>query len=742
LESMNDHQNAKAHEVYASGGFENRTARGRDLEAEARAFEKLAAALAASPAEALQRILEASLELCRAHSAAIGLRGADTNSNVPRWEAFAGQLRYSNTAPPLGVPSSACASILNSRHVRHFSHPASEHPELGRLSHQIVEALAAPIESEGVAVGALWVFFHDTSRRFDPEDARALAQLAIRAAIAQRLRTHTRQAEHSRYLHERRLALLWQSAEVLLTAGDPDAMLHRLFDQIREDLEIDTYFNFMVAEGGESLSLASCAGITAQEAEKIGHLEFGQAICGAVARQRVSIVATHIQESSDPKVQLVRGYGIRAYACNPLMSQDRLLGTLSFASHTRDSFSVEDLDFFRIISRYVAVAYERLTLIDGLREADRRKDEFLAMLAHELRNPLAPIRASVEFLKRKAPNPGLRSAHGIIERQVGNMVRIVDDLLDVSRVTQGRIELQCAQVTLGMVLDQAIEAVRPALQEADHELRVNVAEDPIVLNADPARLTQVFANLLDNAVKYTPRGGRITVQALREGNQLCVTVEDNGAGIPKEMLPRVFDLFTQADRTLQRSRGGLGIGLTLVRKLVELHGGTVDGASAGENQGSRFRVRLPLATVPGAVAANSGLREQSASHSSCHERILIVDDNQDAADSLAVLLRGDGHSVHVVYDGTQALTSVRELRPSVVLLDIGMPGMDGYQVCRQIRRDPVAVTIKIVALTGYGQPADKERTQEAGFDAHLVKPVDLRALIELFAKFHAHPAPM
>ena len=236
------------------------------------------------------------------------------------------------------------------------------------------------------------------------------------------------------------MALLWHSTEVLLTAHNPDAMLHGLFDKIRNDLEINSYFNFMVAEGARSLSLASCAGISAEEVEKIRHLEFGQAIFAAVALQRVSIVATHIEDSSDPSVQLVKGYGIRAYACNPLMSGDRLLGTLSFASRTRNSFRPEDLDFFRAISRYVAVAYERLTLIDNLREAGQRKDWFLAMLADELRNPLAPIRATVEFLKRKAPDPELRGAHGIIERQVTNMVRLVDDLLDVARVTQGRID--------------------------------------------------------------------------------------------------------------------------------------------------------------------------------------------------------------------------------------------------------------------------------------------------------------
>ena len=705
-----------------------RKARARDPASEAQTMEKLAAVLASSPSAALQALLDASLELCGAHSAAVGLRESDSDLGQPIWQLFAGELKGAE-GPRLATPSAACTTVMHYRTVQRVSDPPAKYAEFAKLGRDVVNALAAPVVSEGVPVGALWVFLHNNETNFDCEDARALAQLAILAAIAQRLQAHTRLAEHTRYLHERRLALLWHSAEILLAADNPDTMLRELFKQIREDLQIDTYFNFMVVDGGESLALASFTGISKETAERIKRLEYGQAVCGTVAVQRVSIIASHIQDSSDPKVQLVKGYGIRAYACNPLMSGDRLLGTLSFATRTRDSFNAEDLDFFRMISRYVAVAYERLNLIESLREADRRKDEFLAMLAHELRNPLAPIRASVEFLKRKAPDPDLQSAHGIIERQVTNMVRLVDDLLDVARVTQGRIELQCTQVTLRMILDQSIEAVRPAIEGAAHELRVDLPNDPILLNVDPTRLAQVFANLLDNAAKYTPRGGWIEVRARREIDQLFVSVSDNGTGIPKDMLPRVFDLFTQVDRTRQRSRGGLGIGLTLVRKLVELHGGSVKVSSAGENKGSEFQVTLPLAKTQHLASTDSTHLQHSEGAATASERILIVDDNRDAADSLAALLRCEGHSVLVGYDGTQALALIQQHRPSVMFLDIGMPGMDGHEVCHRIRSQSAATQIKIIALTGYGQTADRERTYESGFDGHLVKPVNLEALM-------------
>ncbi len=391
-------------------------------------------------------------------------------------------------------------------------------------------------------------------------------------------------------------ALLWQAAQVVLTADDPNEMLRSLFRCIRQELDVDAYFNFIVNDRGDALQLASFEGIPLDDIADIQRIEFGQAICGRVALQRAPIVATGIQNSNDPRVQLAKRYGIRAYACNPLMCDDRLLGTLSFATRKRDTFNDDDLDLFQVLSQSIGVAYERLRLIAQLREADRRKDEFLATLAHELRNPLAPIRAAVDFLRlRGFENADVRSARDIIDRQVQHMTRLVDDLLDVSRVTLGRIELTKTRTTIGHVLGHALEASRPAIEAKRHSLVLELVPEPLYIEADVTRLAQVFVNLLNNAAKYTPAGGTIIVTASAEQASVVVRLRDNGIGIPAHMLSAVFEPFGQVDSSVVRGVGGLGIGLTLARRLIELHGGDIEAHSDGENLGSEFVVRLQLA---------------------------------------------------------------------------------------------------------------------------------------------------
>ena len=377
---------------------------------------------------------------------------------------------------------------------------------------------------------------------------------------------------------------------------------------------------------------------------------------------------------------------------------------------------------------------ERKHAEEDLLEADRRKDEFLAVLAHELRNPLAPVRNSLHVLRMGGHDPGISRIVDMMERQVRHMVRLVDDLLEVSRISRGKIELKRERVDLGAVLRSAVETSRPLFEASRHELTVDAPED-IWLEADAMRLSQVFANLLNNAAKYTPAGGEISVHVEVQDGFATICVKDNGEGIPADMLPRVFNMVTQVS-TGTRAQGGLGIGLTLARTLVHLHGGTIEAASEGSGKGCEFKVRLPIAEArdtikaPAEVAPGAQVLDR--------QRVLVVDDNHDAADSLGMLLRLLGAEVSVVHDGRSALEAMTTFKPAVVLLDLGMPHMDGLEVARRIREDPRMSGATIVALTGWGQREDRRRTGEAGFDYHLVKPADLTALQSILA---SHGAP-
>jgi PAS domain S-box-containing protein len=380
---------------------------------------------------------------------------------------------------------------------------------------------------------------------------------------------------------------------------------------------------------------------------------------------------------------------------------------------------------------------ERKRLADDLRrlaadlaEADQRKNEFLATLAHELRNPLAPMSNMLEVVKHSGDDREvLKRAHDTIERQLGQMVRLVDDLLDLNRITYDRLELRRSEVELSSVIQQAVEVARPLIDAAGHDLTVELPDEPIYLTADRARLAQVFGNLLNNSSKYTRSNGRISVSAKRVDDEVMVTVKDNGAGIPQDKLDSIFDMFMQVDLTAERSQGGLGIGLTLVKRLAEMHGGSIEARSAGEGQGSEFIVRLPVLSKP-SVAAQP---KPAASEPSPERRILIVDDNVDAADSLAMLLEITGNKTYMAHDGVEAVEAIEEHRPEVVLLDIGLPRLTGHEVCRQVRQQPWGKDIVMIALTGWGQEDDRRQSEEAGFNGHLVKPVDYDKLLELLS---------
>jgi signal transduction histidine kinase len=370
-----------------------------------------------------------------------------------------------------------------------------------------------------------------------------------------------------------------------------------------------------------------------------------------------------------------------------------------------------------------------------LRETNRRKDEFLATLAHELRNPLAPVRNAVQVLRLQgAATPEVQWASEIVERQVQAMSRLIDDLMDVSRINQGRIELRRERVDLASVLQDAVDTSRPLIDEFGHQLAVSLPPLKLPLDADPTRLAQAFMNLLNNAAKYMDRGGRIEVSVRREDNDVLVAVIDRGIGIAPDRLESVFEMFSQVETALERSRGGLGIGLSLTQRLIEMHGGSVRARSRGLGHGSEFLVRLPLAPMPvDEPTADPDPPAVSPVAPGAELRILVADDNKDAADTLAMLLQILGHRVRQVGDGEAAVDAVADFNPQVVLLDIGMPKLNGYEACRRIRTQPGGEAMTLVAVTGWGQADDRRRSQEAGFDQHLVKPVDPAVLIDLIA---------
>lgn len=382
---------------------------------------------------------------------------------------------------------------------------------------------------------------------------------------------------------------------------------------------------------------------------------------------------------------------------------------------------------FRDVTKRREAERQRQDLLTALQDADRRKDRFLATLAHELRNPLAPIRNAIQILVAQGPqDPELKWCQEVIDRQVHHMSRLLDDLFDVSRITHNKLELRKSRLDLATVIQGAVETSRPHLDQDGKELAVILPAEPIYLNADAVRLTQVFANLLNNAAKFSQPNGHIRLASERQGSDAVITVSDDGDGIAPEALPNIFETFSQGTHSLERHQEGLGIGLSLVRGLVELHGGTVEAQSDGRGKGSQFIVRLPVM-----LAEPAPLPTTTAEPAAKRRRLLIADDLKDSADSLALLLRMKGHDVTTAYDGEAALLVAMEFKPEVILLDIGMPKRNGYDTCRQLRREPWTKGMVIVALTGWGQEEDRQRARDAGFDHHMVKPVNPEELNRL-----------
>jgi PAS domain S-box-containing protein len=419
----------------------------------------------------------------------------------------------------------------------------------------------------------------------------------------------------------------------------------------------------------------------------------------------------------EEEIEFNDGTVVRAYgSAVPLYDEDR---------HVRGAIAA-----FMDVTDMKQLQKQLQQTVADLAEADRRKDEFLATLAHELRNPLAPIRNAVQILRAYGSgDPALRWSEDVIDRQVSHLTRLIDDLLDVNRITRNELELRIERVDLAEAVRSAVETSRPLIEQSGHRLTVTLPPEAIYLNADLVRLSQVFMNLLTNAARYMERGGSIWIAAGREGRDVVVRVRDTGVGIPVDLLPRVFEMFFRVDRSLEKAQGGLGVGLALTRRLVEMHGGKIEARSDGPGKGSEFVVRLPApmstpVSQP-AMPSSHGAMPRAV------RRILVADDVRDAADSLAIALRLSGHEVRTAYDGVSALAEAEQFRPEVAILDIGMPGLTGYEACQRIRERPWGKDIMLIAVTGWGGPEDARRAIEAGFDRKMVKPADPNAILRL-----------
>ncbi|HEY7789706.1 MAG TPA: ATP-binding protein [Vicinamibacterales bacterium] len=664
----------------AADELAGRRSRPADHAAESAALVAMARELAASPQTILARLAERALDLCRAHSAGFSL--LDDERRHFEWTGVAGvwaQHLGGGTPRDFGP----CGMVLEAEAPLLFWHPERRFPYLAATTPTIDEGLLLPFYVGGRAVGTIWIISHDDTRRFDAEDLRVMTSLATFASAAYQAQ---RESDH-------RYREILNSLPAAVYTTDAQGRV--------------THFNRAAAEiAGRTPQVGVdrwCVTwkLLRSDGQPIAHDDC--AMAAAVLEGR-SIHGTEvvIERPDGSRVDVM------AYPTPLRDASGRITGGINVMVDVTD----------------------RKQLIAQLQAQDGRKDEFLATLAHELRNPLAPVANCLQLMRRAGGNPSiLDHARTIMERQLAQMVRLVDDLLDLSRITRNRLELRKERVPLSKIVDSAIETSRPIIDQAAHALDVALPPAPVLVDADPIRLAQAIANLLNNAAKYSEPGRTITLAADLVDDGVVVRVRDQGIGIPREKLAEIFEMFMQVDASLERARGGLGIGLTLVRRLVELHGGTIEAHSDGPGRGSEFIIRLPVA-----APASGRTGEDPATLGEARperRRVLVVDDNRDAAESLAEILRMLGHEVVTAYEGREGLDRVATFKPDIALLDLGMPRMNGYEVARTIRSRNSPGPL-LVAVTGWGQEADRLRSQEAGFDLHLVKPVDVSVLEEIF----------
>ena len=564
-----------------------------------------------------------------------------------------------------------------------------------------------------------------------------LAEQAKRQAQERIALVEEKAAREAAERASRRLAFLAEASATLASSLDLEATLRELARLAVPRFADVSIVSLLSADGqAKRHEMAWLVGEAGAPLLNASLNELGEALLDeVVARVQWSGKPETLERDPSPasRIPLPRGLSAHALMLVPLVVRGRRLGVLTLGlENASRSFEADTHAMVAELASRGATALDNALLFRKIQDEDQRKNEFLAMLAHELRNPLAPISNAVHILRVSDGDAGkLAWARELIARQLKQLVRLVDDLLDVSRITRGKIELKIESVDVEQVIHEAIETSRPSIDAQRHTLSLQLPNVPLQVRGDYARIAQILSNLLNNAAKYTPRGGRVSLSATSEDGEAVFRIRDSGVGIPQEFLSSIFDPFTQVDRSLARSHGGLGIGLTLVRRLVEMQNGTVSVRSEGRNRGSEFTVRLPLAAAGEVRKAPADSVAAQPALSPAGLRVLVVDDNRDVADSTASVMRMNGCDVHVAYDGKAALESVQRLRPDAVLLDIGLPTIDGYLVAEHIRAQPENGRTMIVAVSGYGQEQDRERSKSVGFDYHVVKPIDPTVLAGL-----------
>lgn len=706
--------------ILCTAELERRTSRAADYAAENRALGMLVQALADSPRTILQKLADIMLEQLRVGSAGISLLARDGKRFF--WPAIAGEWRLHIGG---GTPREfgPCGDVLDRNAPLLFKNIERRYAYFSAVSPPVEEALLVPFYVAGEAVGTIWAVAHDVRRRFDNEDLRQLESLARFASAA--------------YQAVDTLDGLEQGRDASLNLMEDAVQSRMAVEKLNRELnESETRFRALFEAAPMAVSVCDADLVIQQYNARAVEL-WGREPVGGVdphffSTNSRSPSGTELTLGESPIHEVLRTgvaiHGVELSIERP--DESRIPVLADFAP-----LNGEQRQIIGTITSFIDIS-ERSRLEQTTREQaqqlvelHRRKDEFLAMLGHELRNPLAAIHNATDLLGYQEREGELQQrARHIIERQVTQLTHLVNDLMEVSRITTGKIQLRRGRVAVNGIVERTVETVRPLIEQRRQDLSVSLSVEPIWLMADAARLEQVIVNLLTNAAKYTDIGGRISIAVERDAEECLVRVKDNGAGIAPDLLPRVFYLFTQADQSLDRSQGGLGIGLALVRRLVDLHGGRVEvHSSLGE--GSEFVVHLPIPDL----ASASLTREIAAAPPGHAQRVTLVDDNRDAATALSMLLKAAGHEVLTIYEGSSALQAILKFRPTVIFMDIGLPGIDGYEVAKLIRQQPALEHTILVALTGHGSEADRRRSKEAGFDDHLVKPATFSKIKDILA---------
>jgi signal transduction histidine kinase len=725
--------------VIITSELSRRTLRDRDLEAEHRGMTELMEDMASAAGgtasdRILQRLVDTTCCLSRADSAGMSMLEVDGQNEVFRWRAIAG--RWARlTGGKIERRRSVCGVVVETNAPVLLAHPERHYGAVPGCE-PIAEMLVIPFHFEDRPVGTLWVVSNDADRRvFDAEDLRLLTSLARFASIAYRLTlTQDRVAQYRLEADLADSRLLQAISSELITENDEKGFRERLLDAAISIMHSDCASLQMFKEdaSGGHLELIANRGFSQEAIDRWESVDSTTlTTCGEVLRSGCRVIVPDVtkcefMDGSDDLAYFLRG-GVRAVQSTPLLSRSgRLMGAFSTHWRTVHTPTDRDLRLLDILARQAADLLERMLTEERLRESDRRKEEFLATLAHELRNPLAPILNAVQYLNLVAPvAPGMQWARDVIVRQTTHLTRMVDDLLDVSRINHDRLEIRKERVELARVVQTAVETTQPFLEQRRQRITVVFPAEQLTVDADPVRLSQVFANLINNAAKFSREGSSIEVIVEARDGEVFVRVRDHGIGIEANELPTIFDIFRRVQPSYVHDQGGLGIGLTLVKRLVEMHGGAVRASSEGPGLGSEFAVRLPVAApiAQAAVAADESL---GFGHGQL--RVLVVDDHADGATSMCRLLRVLGYEARQASDGLAGLAVAAEFRPDVALLDIAMPKLNGYDAARRLRAEPWGKHMLLIAVSGWGQDSDKQRATDAGFDFHLTKPVAVEDL--------------